>query len=181
MKITETPIKGCYILEPITYEDERGLFYESYHKDRFDRSIGGKVDFVQDNVSISKKGVLRGLHYQKADSAQAKLVHVVKGEVLDVIVDIRKGSPSFGTHFKMKLSDENRTSIFIPKGMAHGFLAMTDDVIFSYKCDALYNPKSEAGILYNDPNLNINWEMAENDLILSEKDLKLPLLKELEL
>ena len=181
MKITETPIKGCYILEPITYEDERGLFYESYHKDRFDRSIGGKVDFVQDNVSISKKGVLRGLHYQKGDSAQAKLVHVVMGEVLDVIVDIRKGSPSFGKHFKMKLSDENRTSIFIPKGMAHGFLAMTDDVIFSYKCDALYNPKSEAGILYNDPALDINWEMAEDDLILSKKDLKLPLLKDLEL
>ena len=181
MKVIESPLKGCYILEPITYEDERGLFYESYQKDRFDRSIGGKVDFVQDNVSISKKGVLRGLHYQKADSAQAKLVHVVKGEVLDVIVDIRIGSPSFGKHFKMKLSDENRTSIFIPKGMAHGFLALTDDVIFTYKCDALYNPKSEAGILYNDPNLNINWEMAENDLILSEKDLKLPLLKELEL
>ncbi len=181
MKITESPLKGCYILEPITYEDERGVFYESYHKDRFDKSIGENVDFVQDNVSISKKGVLRGLHYQKGDSAQAKLVHVVKGEVLDVIVDLRKGSPSFGKHFKMRLSDENRTSIFIPKGMAHGFLALTDDVIFSYKCDALYNPKSEAGILYNDPVLDINWEMAEDDLILSEKDLKLPLLKDLKL
>ncbi|ALM08454.1 dTDP-4-dehydrorhamnose 3,5-epimerase [Sediminicola sp. YIK13] len=181
MKVIESPLKGCYILEPITYEDERGLFYESYHKDRFDKSIGENVDFVQDNVSISKKGVLRGLHYQKGDSAQAKLVHVVKGEVLDVIVDLRKGSPSFGKHFKMRLSDENRTSIFIPKGMAHGFLALTDDVIFSYKCDALYNPKSEAGILYSDPALDINWEMAEEELILSKKDLKLPLLKELEL
>lgn len=181
MKVIESPLKGCFILEPIMFEDERGLFYESYRKNRFDKSIGGKVDFVQDNISISKKGVLRGLHFQKGVSAQAKLVNVLKGEVLDVIVDIRKGSPSFGKHFKMKLSAEIKTSIFLPKGMAHGFLALTDDVIFSYKCDAVYDPKLEAGILYNDPTLNINWEMAEEELILSEKDLKLPMLKDLEL
>lgn len=180
MKIIETKLKGCFILEPTTYKDERGLFYESYQKNRFDRCIGQKVDFVQDNVSISKKGVLRGLHFQKGNSAQSKLVQVLKGEVLDVIVDLREDSPSFGKHFKMKISSENKIAIFIPKGMAHGFLALTDDVIFSYKCDTLYNPISETGILYNDPTLYINWEMAEEELILSEKDLKLPLLKDLE-
>jgi dTDP-4-dehydrorhamnose 3,5-epimerase len=181
LKVTESPLKGCFILEPTTYKDERGLFYESYQKNRFDKSIGKAVDFVQDNISISKKGVLRGLHYQKGNSAQAKLASVLKGEVLDVIVDLRKESPTYGKHFKMKISAENKIAIFIPRGMAHGFLALTDEVIFLYKCDALYNPKSEEGILYNDPTLNINWEMAEEELILSKKDLKLPLLKDLAL
>ncbi|MEB8346285.1 dTDP-4-dehydrorhamnose 3,5-epimerase [Flavobacteriaceae bacterium KMM 6898] len=181
MKVIESPLKGCFIIEPTIFEDGRGLFYESYQKNRFDKSIGKVVDFVQDNISISKKGVLRGLHYQKGNSAQAKLVSVLKGEVLDVIADIREESATYGKHFKMKISAENKIAVFIPRGMAHGFLALTNEVIFSYKCDALYNPQSEGGILYSDPTLDINWEMAEGDLILSEKDLKLPLLKDLEL
>ncbi|MEJ1221490.1 dTDP-4-dehydrorhamnose 3,5-epimerase [Sediminicola sp. 1XM1-17] len=180
MKITESPIKGCFFMEPMVFEDERGLFYEAYQKNRFDDYVGDKVNFVQDNVSFSKKGVLRGLHFQRGNSAQAKLVHVIKGKVLDVIVDIRQGSPTFGKHVKIELSAINRKLVYIPKGLAHGFLALTDEVIFAYKCDAYYDPKSEAGILYSDPGLGIDWEMAEDSLILSEKDLKLPLLKDLD-
>lgn len=179
MKVIESPLKGCFLIEPSVFEDERGQFYEAYQRNRLDKHVGMNVDFVQDNVSYSKKGVLRGLHYQKGDSAQAKLVQVLKGEVLDVIVDIRKDSPTFGEYFKEKLSSKNKKSIFIPKGMAHGFLALTEEVIFLYKCDAYYDPKSEAGILYNDPNLAIDWETDEDELILSEKDLQLPLLKDL--
>jgi dTDP-4-dehydrorhamnose 3,5-epimerase len=181
MKATESPLKGCFILEPTIYEDESGIFYETYQKFRFDESIGKKIGFLQDNVSISKKGVLRGLHFQKGDKAQAKLVQVLQGEVLDVVVDLREGSSTFGKHFKMRLSADNGKSLFIPKGLAHGFLALTDKVIFSYKCDELYDPKSEAGILYNDPTLNIDWEIGEDELIISAKDLNLPLLKDLAL
>ena len=179
MKVIESPLTGCFLIEPSVFEDERGQFYEAYRRNRLDKHVGMKVDFVQDNVSYSKKGVLRGLHFQKGDSAQAKLVQVLKGEVLDVIVDIRKDSPTFGEYFKEKLSSKNKKSIFIPKGMAHGFLALTEEVIFLYKCDAYYDPKSEAGILYNDPSLAIDWEINEDELILSEKDLQLPLLKDL--
>jgi dTDP-4-dehydrorhamnose 3,5-epimerase len=179
MKATESPLKGCFILEPTIYEDERGIFYETYQKFRFDESIGKKIGFLQDNVSISKKGVLRGLHFQKGNSAQSKLIQVLKGEVLDVVVDLREGSSTFGKHFKMRLSVDNGKSLFIPKGLAHGFLALTDKVIFSYKCDELYDPKSEAGILYNDPTLDIDWEIGEDELIISAKDLNLPLLKDL--
>jgi dTDP-4-dehydrorhamnose 3,5-epimerase len=181
MKATESPLKGCFILEPTIYEDERGIFYETYQKFRFDESIGKKIGFLQDNVSISKKGVLRGLHFQKGNSAQSKLIQVLKGEVLDVVVDLREGSSTFGKHFKMRLSVDNGKSLFIPKGLAHGFLALTDKVIFSYKCDELYDPKSEAGILYNDPTLDIDWEIGEDELIISAKDLNLPLLKDLAL
>lgn len=181
VKIKETTIEGCYLIEHTLHEDKRGLFYESYNQLNFDKFIGRNIRFVQDNVSISKKSVLRGLHYQKRSHAQAKLVAVLKGEVLDVIVDIRKDSPTFGNHFKIKISSQNRKSIFIPKGMAHGFLALTDDVIFSYKCDELYDPTSESGILYNDPKLGIDWEIDRERLIISEKDLKLPLLNDLEL
>tara|TARA_R110002167_G_scaffold58527_1_gene165782 strand:+ start:903 stop:1448 length:546 start_codon:yes stop_codon:yes gene_type:complete len=181
VKIKETTIEGCYLITHDLHEDKRGLFFESYNQLNFDKLIGRNIHFVQDNVSISKKSVLRGLHYQKGPHAQAKLVTVLKGEVIDVIVDIRKDSPTFGNHFKIKISSQKRKSIFIPKGMAHGFLALTDDVIFSYKCDALYDPKSESGILYNDPKLFIDWEIDRERLIISEKDLKLPLLKDLEL
>ncbi|MDO6604340.1 dTDP-4-dehydrorhamnose 3,5-epimerase [Arenibacter palladensis] len=179
MKITETLLQGCYVLEPIAFKDERGLFFESYHQKRLEGYIAKKINFVQDNISISKKGVLRGLHYQTGIHSQAKLVQVLKGEVLDVVVDLRKESSTFGLHFKLKLSPENRKIIFIPKGMAHGFLALTDEVIFAYKCDEYYQPQSEAGILFNDPDLNINWEFTETNMILSEKDLKLPLWKDL--
>lgn len=181
MILTETIFEGCYVLEPSVFKDERGLFFELYQKEVFQKTIGRKVQFVQDNVSVSKKGVLRGLHFQKGSHSQAKLVTVLEGEVLDVVVDLRKGSKTFGNSFKQKLSSVNRKSIFIPKGMAHGFLTLSDNTIFSYKCDSIYNPKSESGILFNDPNLNIDWELPINELILSEKDLKLPMLKDLHL
>lgn len=181
MKAKKTSIEGCYILKPNLYEDNRGVFFESYNQSIFENIIGRKIRFVQDNISISHKGVLRGLHFQKGIYAQAKLIQVLKGKVLDVVVDIRKGSPTFGEHFKMSISAKNRKSIFIPKGIAHGFIALTDEVIFSYKCDSFYNPKAEGGILFNDPELCIDWEVGEEELILSEKDLNLPLLKDLNL
>tara|TARA_R110002167_G_scaffold65803_1_gene186187 strand:+ start:1292 stop:1780 length:489 start_codon:yes stop_codon:yes gene_type:complete len=158
--------------------DERGLFFESYHQKRLEDYIGKKINFVQDNISISKNGVLRGLHYQTGIHSQAKLVQVLKGEALDVVVDLRKESTTYGQHFKLKLSLENRKIIFIPKGMAHGFLALTDEVIFAYKCDEYYHPQSEAGIMFNDPELDINWEFTETNMIISEKDIKLPLWKD---
>ena len=178
MKIIETLLQGCYVLEPIPFMDERGLFFESYHQKRLEDYIGKKINFVQDNISISKNGVLRGLHYQTGIHSQAKLVQVLKGEALDVVVDLRKESSTFGQHFKLKLSLENRKIIFIPKGMAHGFLALTDEVIFAYKCDEYYHPQSEAGIMFNDPELDINWEFTETNMIISEKDIKLPLWKD---
>ena len=181
MKITETKLKGCFILKPKIHVDERGLFFESYQKTILDQAIGESINFIQDNISVSKKRVLRGLHYQTGVHSQAKLVQVLKGEVLDVIVDLRKESITFGQHFTLKLSSENKKSIFIPKGMAHGFLAMTDDVIFSYKCDSHYCKDAERGIKYNDPDLKIDWETKGMDLIISPKDLQLPLWKDLHL
>jgi len=174
MQITETKLKGCFIIEPTLFNDDRGYFFESYNAKRFNDAVGQTVHFVQDNISVSKKGVLRGLHYQTGEYAQAKLIHVIKGAVLDVVVDLRKESATFGQHFKLRISEGNRKSIFIPKGMAHGFLAMTEEVIFAYKCDAYYDPKAEAGIIFNDPYLNIDWEISEAETILSEKDLNLP-------
>lgn len=181
MKFRETKLKGCFIIEPTIFKDDRGLFYESYQKDEFENLLGERVNFVQDNVSISKKGVLRGLHYQKGDYAQAKLIQVLKGDILDVVVDLRKGSKTFGKHLKLRISSANRKSIFIPKGMAHGFLAMTEEVIFSYKCDNYYNYNAEGGIVYNDVDLDIDWEITTDKLILSKKDLSLPTLKDLKL
>ena len=181
MKIIKTSLIGCFIIEPTIFKDDRGLFYESYKKVEFEDQLGERVNFVQDNVSVSKKGVLRGLHYQKGIHAQAKLVQVVRGEVLDVVVDLRKGSKTFGKHFKAILSSANRKSIFIPKGMAHGFLALTEEVIFTYKCDSYYNYMAEGGIVYNDIDLNIDWEISADKAILSKKDLSLPALKDLNL
>lgn len=181
MNIIETKLKGCFIIEPTLFKDDRGLFYESYKKNEFQKKLGERVSFVQDNVSVSKKGVLRGLHYQKGIHAQAKLVQVLKGEALDVAVDLRKDSATYGQHFKTKLSEYNCNSLFIPKGMAHGFLALTEDVIFTYKCDNYYNPKAEGGIIYNDLDLNIDWEIPPESLILSKKDLILPALRNLTL
>ena len=180
MKITKTQLKGCFILEPTLYEDERGIFFESYHKTNLEKALGETINFVQDNISVSKKGVLRGLHFQAGKHAQTKLVQVLQGEVLDVVVDLRKESNTYGQHFKLKLSSKNRKSIFIPKGMAHGFLSMTHEVIFAYKCDAHYRKESEGGIKYNDPDLDIDWETQGMELILSPKDLDLPLWKDLQ-
>lgn len=181
MKITETQLKGCFILEPTVYEDERGIFFESYHKTNLEKALGETINFVQDNISVSKKGVLRGLHFQAVKHAQAKLVQVVQGEVLDVVVDLRRKSDTYGQHFRLKLSSENKKLLFIPKGMAHGFLALTPEVIFSYKCDSHYQKESERGIRYDDPDLDIDWETQGMDLILSPKDLELPQWKNLRL
>lgn len=179
MNVIETKLKGCYIIEPSVYKDGRGLFFEAYQKSKLEEGIGRKVDFIQENVSISRKGVLRGLHFQNGLDAQAKLIQVLKGKVLDVIVDLRKDSSTYGQHVKLKISAANRKSIFIPKGMAHGFLALATEVVFTYMCDAYYNPTSEKGIIFNDPDLGIDWNFPENKMLLSEKDLNLPLFKTL--
>lgn len=179
MKITETKLKGCLILEPLIFEDNRGTFFEVFRKKELSDFLGYEVDFVQENKSLSKKGVLRGLHFQKGDSAQAKLVSVQKGSVVDVIVDIRPDSESFGEYIKVNLSDLNNKSIFIPKGLAHGFVALSNNVIFTYLCDNYYNPLMESGILYNDADLAIDWGFSLSELIVSEKDLILPTFKEL--
>ncbi|WP_116771601.1 dTDP-4-dehydrorhamnose 3,5-epimerase [Maribacter litoralis] len=179
MKITETKLKGCLILEPQIYEDKRGVFFEVFKKNELESVLGYNIDFVQENTSISKKGVLRGLHFQRGDSAQAKLVSVQRGEVVDVIVDIRPDSASFGQHIKVNLSEANKKCIFIPKGMAHGFLALTNEVVFNYLCDGYYNPKHESGILFNDSDLAIDWGYPSSELIVSEKDLLLPTFKKL--
>ncbi len=179
MNITETKFKGCFLIEPRIFKDRRGEFFEIYRKDDFEHQLGKTIEFVQENQSISKKGVLRGLHFQKGIAAQSKLVRVTQGEVLDVIVDIREGSNTFGQHLKFRLSDTNHLGLFIPKGMAHGFLALSDIVVFSYKCDAYYNPESEGGIHFNDSDLAIDWEYPLADVIISEKDRNLSGFKEL--
>jgi len=179
MHATETHLKGCFLLEPENFLDKRGIFTEAYNKRNLEKHIGYDIDFVQDNKSVSKKGVLRGLHFQKGDASQAKLLKVIKGEVLDVVVDIRKESETFGQYFKTVLSDKNGTMLFIPKGMAHGFLSLKEDTIFWYKCDNYYNKEAEAGIIYNDSDLNIDWNYPENELLLSDKDMELPTFKSL--
>ena len=181
MEIKETTLKGCFTIQPKIFEDKRGLFFESYNKSELENSLGYEIRFVQDNHSISAKGVLRGLHFQFGKHAQAKLVRVTAGEVLDVVVDLRKDSPTFGKHYKTRLSGENNKILFIPKGMAHGFLCLQNDTVFTYKCDNYYHPESEGGIMYNDPDLNIDWELPLDKIILSEKDLHLPAFKDLAL
>lgn len=174
MLIEETHLKGCFVITPDIYGDERGYFFESYNHKNFANALGLDVNFVQDNQSKSSSGVLRGLHYQKGEFAQAKLVRVIKGKVQDVCVDIRKDSATFGQSFSIILSDTDQKQLFIPRGFAHGFLVLEDDTIFSYKCDNYYRREAEAGIIYNDSSLNINWKITEDQLILSEKDKHLP-------
>ena len=177
MTVKETKLKGCFILEPKVFEDSRGYFFESFNQNTFNSLIKQKVSFIQDNESFSSKGVLRGLHYQIGEFAQAKLVRVIKGNVLDIAVDIRKGSPTFGEHVSIELSEENKIQLFIPKGFAHGFIVLSNLAIFSYKCDNFYNKESEGGIIYNDKDLNIDWKLSESEFIISEKDLELPSFK----
>ena len=177
MKLHSTPLNGCIVLTPTIFSDQRGHFYESYNKDVFDKSLGYEVNFVQDNESFSTKGTLRGLHFQKGSYAQAKLTRVVQGTVLDVAVDLRENSPTFGTHFSIELSSENKKQLFIPRGFAHGFVVLSDTAIFSYKCDNYYHKDSESGIIYNDSTLNIDWKLPSQHLQLSEKDLQLPKFK----
>lgn len=170
LKIEPTYLEGCFILKPEVFTDHRGSFFESFNTRVFAEASGFMPDFVQENQSVSEKGVLRGLHFQKGAHAQAKLVRVIKGEVQDVVVDIRKESETFGKHFSIRLNDKTNHQLYIPGGFAHGFLCLTDEVIFSYKCDAYYHPESESGIIYNDPTLNIQWELPDEELILSERD-----------
>lgn len=169
MNVTKTPIEDVVIIEPNIISDKRGYFYESYSQKEFEEKVC-KTQFVQDNESKSSFGVLRGLHFQKTPYAQSKLVSVVKGSVLDIAVDIRKASPTFGEHVAIELSEHNKLQIFIPRGFAHGFIVLSTEAILQYKCDNYYVPESEGGILWNDPELNINWQLKHNDIILSEKD-----------
>ena len=178
MKAIETELKGCFILEPEMYEDSRGYFFESFNHNKFCEAIGRQVDFVQDNQSFSKKGVIRALHYQVGDHAQAKLVRVLQGKVLDVAVDLRQGSETFGDHMAVELSHKNRKQLFIPRGFAHGFIVLSQTAEFFYKCDNYYNAQSEGGIIFNDPDLGIDWKFSETEMILSKKDAALPMLKD---
>ena len=179
MEYKKTTIKGVYIIEPKVFNDARGYFFEAWKKEDFEQHIG-KVEFVQDNESKSSYGVLRGLHYQKGDCSQAKLVRVIKGKVLDVAVDIRKSSPTFGKYVMVELSDENKRQFFIPRGFAHGFLVLSDEAIFTYKVDNAYAPQADAGIRWNDPDINIQWPIDPAQVQTSEKDLKQPFLKDAE-
>ena len=174
MKFTETKLKGCFVIEPKVISDERGYFMESFNERTFQNGINQQVHFVQDNQSFSTKGVLRGLHYQTGENAQAKLVRVLQGEVLDVAVDIRPESETYGQHVAILLSGENQTQFFVPRGFAHGFLVLSETATFFYKCDNFYNKESEGGILYNDPEINIDWQFEIENLIISEKDQFLP-------
>ena len=177
MEYKQTDIEGVYIIEPRVFTDPRGYFVEAWKKAEFEEHIG-KVDFIQDNESKSSRGVLRGLHYQQGEWSQAKLVRVIKGRVLDVAVDIRRSSPTFGRHVAVELSEDNKLQLFIPRGFAHGFLVMSDEAVFTYKVDNAYAPHAEAGILWNDPVLGINWPIRADEVITSDKDMKQPLLKD---
>ncbi len=178
MIVEETYLKECFVLKPKVFEDERGFFFESFNKKIFETKTGITANFVQDNQSKSSKGVLRGMHFQTEEYAQAKLIQVIKGKVFDVCVDIRKESPTFGKNFSIILDDIDHKQVYIPKGFAHGFLVLEDDTIFSYKCDNFYNKESESGILYNDEDLNIEWNFPFEKLIVSEKDKQLPSFKD---
>ena len=169
MEIIKTPIEGVLIIEPRLFKDERGYFFESFNQKEFENKIC-KTTFVQDNESKSSYGVIRGLHFQRPPFAQSILVRVVKGTVLDVAVDIRKGSPTFGQHVAVELTEENHRQFFIPKGFAHGFSVLSEEVIFQYKCDNFYSPQCEGAIAWDDPDLGIDWKITVDNIILSEKD-----------
>ena len=177
MEIIETDIKDVLVLRPRVFEDARGYLLESYNQEVFDRAVGRPIRFVQDNLSRSSYGVVRGLHFQQSPHAQSKLVSVVSGRVLDVAVDIRRGSPTFGRHVAVELSDENHLQLFIPRGFAHGFAVLSPLAVFTYKCDNFYAPQSEAGIAFDDPALGIDWHVPTGDAILSEKDRLHPVLE----
>ena len=180
MEYIKTEIEGVYIIEPKVFNDARGYFMEAWKQTEFNEHIG-KVDFIQDNESKSSYGVLRGLHYQKGDLSQAKLVRVIKGKVLDVAVDIRKSSPTFGKHVMVELSEDNKRQFFIPRGFAHGFLVLSEEAVFTYKVDNPYAPQAEAGIRWNDPDLAIEWPIDFSEVQTSEKDLKQPFFKDAEI
>ena len=179
MNIIKTEIDGVVIIEPRLFKDDRGYFFESYSEKDFNAQVR-EIKFVQDNESKSSYGVLRGLHFQKPPYAQSKLVRVIKGAVLDVAVDIRKGSPTFGKHVAVELTEDNHRQFFIPRGFAHGFSVLTPEVIFQYKCDNFYAPQSEGALAWDDPDLGIDWRIPSDKIILSEKDKHHPSLKDAE-
>lgn len=179
MIFTEQKIKGVWVIEPKVFADSRGYFMEAFKQNEFEEHVG-KVNFIQDNESKSSFGVLRGLHYQKGEFSQAKLVRVIKGEVIDVAVDIRKSSPTFGQYVAVLLSEENKKQLFIPRGFAHGFLVKSEEAIFTYKVDNFYAPQADAGIAFDDPEIGIQWDIPADQMLLSEKDKKHPHLKDAE-
>ena len=179
MKIISTSLKDCFIIEDRVFPDSRGYFFESFNAKRFQELTGLSINFIQDNQSSSTFGVLRGLHFQSGEHAQAKLVRVLKGAVLDVAVDIRKASPTFGQSFSLELTEDNHKQLFIPRGFAHGFAVLSETATFFYKCDNYYNKESECGIAYNDASLKIEWQLKAADIILSDKDKNNPLLKDI--
>jgi len=178
MILIETPLKDCYIIEPTIFEDERGYFFEKYNENKFEELSGLNGHFVQDNISKSSYGVLRGLHLQKGEHAQAKLVSCLEGKVWDIAVDLRDDSPTFGQWYGVELTAENKIQFYVPRGFAHGFVVLSETAIFSYKCDNFYNKESEGSVKFNDSDLNIDWKIAEADMILSEKDQKAPAFKD---
>ncbi|MCH2489902.1 MAG: dTDP-4-dehydrorhamnose 3,5-epimerase [Flavobacteriales bacterium] len=178
LHIEQSPLQDCFIVKPSVFKDERGSFCETFNKRAFKEATGLSIDFVQDNQSTSSYGVLRGLHYQKGKMAQAKLVRVVVGRVLDIVVDLRKDSNSFGKHFSYILDAENQHQLFVPRGFAHGFVVLSEKAVFAYKCDNYYDKASEGGIIYNDATLSLDWHLPKEDLIISEKDRQLPTFKE---
>ena len=180
MEYKQTDIKGVFIIEPRVFQDARGYFFEAWKDEEFQQKVG-KIKFIQDNESKSSYGVLRGLHYQKGEYSQAKLVRVIKGKVLDVAVDIRKSSPTFGKYVMVELSEENKRQLFIPRGFAHGFLVLSDEAIFTYKVDNVYAPQHEASIRWNDEQIHIEWPIDSKDVLTSEKDLKACSLQDAEL
>lgn len=174
MPFVETPIKDLWLFEPRVFEDNRGYFYESFNQNEFTKATGIQSYFIQDNHSYSTRGVLRGLHFQKPPHAQSKLIKVVKGTIWDVVVDLRKNSPTFQQHMGFELSAENKKQLYVPQGFAHGFVVLSDIAEVLYKCDDFYAPQSESGIIYNDPTLNIDWNIAADNIIISDKDALLP-------
>ncbi|RBW59597.1 dTDP-4-dehydrorhamnose 3,5-epimerase [Tenacibaculum sp. E3R01] len=174
MNIVQTPLEGCFVIEPMLFEDNRGYFFESFNEEKFKKGIGIDLNFVQDNEAFSNKGIVRGLHFQKGKFAQAKLVRVITGKVLDVAVDLRKKSQTYGQHFSIVLSGENKKQLFVPRGFAHGYSVLENNTVFAYKCDNYYNKESEGGIIYNDKTLNIDWNLLDTEVILSDKDMQLP-------
>ena len=179
MEFIPQSISDVWVIEPKIHGDERGYFVETFRQDKFEDALGYKVNFIQDNESKSSRGVLRGLHFQLAPHAQSKLVRVIEGAVLDVAVDIRKGSPSFGQHVAVELSDDNKKQMFIPRGFAHGFVVLTDTATFSYKVDNYYSPECDRGLVFDDIGLNIDWQLPKQQLLLSDKDIQQPSLSEL--
>lgn len=173
MKAIETKLKGCFILEPTVFEDDRGYFFESYNQQKFEEITGANVNFVQDNQSYSSYGVLRGIHFQTGEHAQAKLVRVLSGRVLDVAVDLRPDSPTYGQYERVELSAENKRQFFVPRGFGHGFVVLSETAEFFYKCDNFYNKAAEGGIIFNDPTLNIDWGVPGTEVKVSEKDMQL--------